>query len=157
MLRRQHLPLALVYAHHKEPIEGRTRFQKMIFLLQKAFEKQEESLPISDTYNFTPYDYGPFSQPLYADLDELREEEDEGEGLINERSDTFDQGKVKYQYVLTPTGISRIEDELKDDPEFQRILAKAEEIKRQFNHMPLTELIEQVYADYPEYAQNTVL
>lgn len=157
MLRRQLLPLALMYAHHKEPIEGRTRLQKMIFLLQKKFEEEEGELPISDKYRFTPYDYGPFSQPLYADLDELRGKDDVGEGLINERSATFDQGKIKYQYVLTRTGISFIEDELADDPTFREILDVAEEIKEEFNHLSLQEVIERVYSEYPEYAENSVL
>lgn len=157
MLRRQLLPLALMYAHNKEPIEGRTRLQKMIFLLQKKFEEDEGGLPISDKYSFTPYDYGPFSQPLYADLDELRGEEEVGEGLVNERSDTFDRGKVKYQYVLTPTGISFIEDELSDDETFQEILNVAEEVKEEFNHLSLSQVIERVYSRYPDYAENSVL
>lgn len=157
MLRRQLLPLALMYANHKEPIEGRTRLQKMIFLLQKTFEEEEGGLPISDKYNFTPYNYGPFSQPLYTDLDELCGQKESEEGMINERSETFDQGKVKYQYVLTPTGISFIEDELADDTTFQKILDKAGEIKREFNQLPLREVIDRVYSEYPEYAENTVL
>lgn len=157
MLRRQLLPLAFMYAHRKEPIQGRTRLQKMIFLLQKEFEEDEGGLPISDKYSFTPYDYGPFSQPLYADLDELRGENDAGEGFIDERSETFDKGKVKYQYVLTPTGKSFVEEELADDETFQKILTKAEGIKEEFNHLPLQQVIDRVYSEYPEYAENSIL
>ena len=157
MLRRQLLPLALMYAQNEEQIEGRTRLQKMIFLLQKKFEEEDGGLPISDKYSFTPYDYGPFSQPLYADLDELRREDSDAEKFVVERSDTFDQGKVKYQYELTPTGISFVEDELADDAKFQEILRKAEEIKEEFNHLSLSQVIERVYSEYPEYAENSVL
>lgn len=157
MLRRQLLPLALMYAHHEEPIEGRTRLQKMIFLLQKKFEEDDGGLPISDKYSFTAYDYGPFSQPLYADLDELRGEDSDGDRLVVERSDTFDRGKVKYQYELTPAGTAFIEDELADDETFQEILRNAEEIKDEFNHLSLSQVIERVYTEYPEYAENSVL
>jgi uncharacterized protein YwgA len=157
MLRRQLLPLALMYAQHEEPIEGRTRLQKMIFLLQQKFEEEDGSLPISDKYSFTPYDYGPFSQPLYADLDELRGEDADDEKLVVERSDTFDRGKVKYRYELTPAGTAFIQDELADDETFQEILHKAEEIKEEFNHLSLSQVIERVYSEYPEYAENSVL
>jgi len=157
MLRRQLLPLALMYAHHEEPIEGRTRLQKMIFLLQKKFEEDDGGLPISDRYNFTAYDYGPFSQPLYADLDELRAEGSDKNKLVVERSDTFDRGKVKYRYELTPAGTAFIEDELADDAKFQEILRRAEEIKEEFNHLSLSQVIERVYSEYPEYAENSVL
>lgn len=157
MLRRQLLPLALMYAHDRDPIEGRTRLQKMIFLLQKKFEEEDGGLPISDKYSFTPYDYGPFSQPLYTDLDELREADLDGNQLVVERSDTFDRGKVKYQYELTPAGTAFIEDELADDAKFQQILRKAEEIKEEYNNLSLNEVIDRVYSEYPEYAENSVL
>lgn len=146
-----------MYAHNEEPIEGRTRLQKMIFLLQKKFEEEDGGLPISDKYSFTPYDYGPFSQPLYADLDELRGEDSDSEKFVVERSDTFDRGKIKYQYELTCTGTAFIEDELADDVKFQEILQKSEEIKGEFNHLSLNQVIERVYSEYPEYAENSVL
>jgi uncharacterized protein YwgA len=157
MLRRQRLPLALMYAHPEDPIEGRTRLQKMIFLLQKKFEEDDGGLSISHKYSFTAYDYGPFSQQLYADLDELRGEDSDGERLVVERSDTFDRGKVKYQYELTPAGTAFIENELADDDMFQEILRKAEEIKEEFNQLSLSQVIERVYTEYPEYAENSVL
>lgn len=153
-MRRQLIPLALIYANRKKPIQGRTRLQKMIFLLQKELDEEGE-YPLDDRYQFVPYDYGPFSRPLYEDLDELYER-----GFINELSETVDygdtEGQVKYQYSLQPSGVSFLEDRMSDD-DFQKILQKAEQIKKEFNNMALSQLLEIVYSEYPEYTENSVL
>jgi len=59
-----------MYAGDGEPIEGRTRLQKLVFLMQKRLEEAGEDPLQSDDYEFIPYDYGPFSKELYDDLDE---------------------------------------------------------------------------------------
>lgn len=126
----------------------------MIFLLQKELDEEGE-YPLDDRYQFVPYDYGPFSRPLYEDLDELYER-----GFINELSETVDygdtEGQVKYQYSLQPSGVSFLEDRMSDD-DFQKILQKAEQIKKEFNNMALSQLLEIVYSEYPEYTENSVL
>jgi uncharacterized protein YwgA len=45
-------------------VRGRTRFQKMIFLL-----KEKENIDLG--YNFIPYYYGPYAQDLQLELDML--------------------------------------------------------------------------------------
>lgn len=126
----------------------------MIFLMQKQFEA-EDDVPIDDSYQFVPYDYGPFSRPLYEDLDELK-----ARGFINELSETVDygdtEGQVKYQYTLQPAGVAHIEERLSDE-DIQKLLDKAEEIKAQYNDMPLSHLLDLVYSEHPEYAENSVL
>ena len=46
---------------------------------------------------------------------------------------------------------------LNKDAEMESIVEEAEEIKKRFNQMPLPELIDEVYSEYPEYAENSVL
>ena len=69
--------LLLLYAKGKtnklfEPIKGRTRLMKMIFLfkeeLQKAFNKNSV-IDFSLLSDFSAYDFGPFSFEVLNDID----------------------------------------------------------------------------------------
>jgi uncharacterized protein YwgA len=55
--------LLLLLKHHG-PIRGRTRFQKLVFLLQEKYH-------IDFGYNFIPYYYGPYSRKLQMEIDWL--------------------------------------------------------------------------------------
>lgn len=144
------LPLALLHAAEEHQLEGRTRFQKLIFLMQK--EGNLDDLEPTDTYRFEAYDYGPFSSDLYDDLDDHIER-----GLIDDSMEELDEEDiVKYEYRLEQVGEEYVEEEL-SDTEFERIVKEARRIVRQYGDMPLPELIDFVYAKYPEYAENSVL
>lgn len=54
----------LVILYHVNTIKGRTRLQKLLFLL-----KNKNQLDID--YNFIPYHYGPYSQDLQLDINLL--------------------------------------------------------------------------------------
>lgn len=148
---RKMLPLALLYADEERQIDGRTRFQKLIFLMQ--MEGNLNDLAPTDTYRFEPYDYGPFSSTLYDDLDIHIER-----GLIDDSKEELDEEDdiVKYEYQLEPEGQEFIEEELSEG-ELERIVNEAKRIVREYGDMPLPELIDLVYSKYPDYAENSVL
>jgi hypothetical protein len=50
-----------------------------------------------------------------------------------------------------------VEEYLTNYAEMTGIVEEAEEIKKKFNGMQLPELIDEVYSEYPEYAENSVL
>lgn len=148
---RKMLPLALLYADEEHQIEGRTRFQKLIFLMQ--MEGNLNNIAPTDTYRFEPYDYGPFSSTLYDDLDSHIER-----GLIEDSKEELDEEDdiVKYEYQLKSEGQEFVE-ERQSEKEFDRIVQEAERILREYGDIPLPELIDIVYSKYPEYAENSVL
>lgn len=146
MIDRQLLPLALLYANNTQEIQGRTRLQKLVFLIQKEFN--DSALP--GKYNYIPYDYGPFAKKLYEDLDYL-----ENRGFLKESKETIENGKVKYNYTLTPEGREHLEQ--RPDQKVDRVLQLAEMVKTEFNHLSLPELLDYVYTKYPDYAENSVL
>ena len=72
--------MLLLYAkgHKKqfEPIRGRTRIMKMVFLFDKEVRKKfnlDKVIPNNVLPDFTPYDYGPFSSKVFDDLEFLVE------------------------------------------------------------------------------------
>jgi len=145
------LPLALLYADEEHQIDGRTRFQKLIFLMQ--MEGNLNDLDPTDTYRFEPYDYGPFSSTLYDDLDSHIER-----GLIEDSKEELDEEDdiVKYEYQLESDGQEFVEEQVSEN-EFERIVQEAERIIEEYGDIPLPELIDLVYSKYPDYAENSVL
>lgn len=144
------IPLALLYAGDGEPIEGRTRMQKLVFLMQQYLDERDEYSFTSEEYEFIAYDYGPFSKELYDDLDSLSEQ-----GHIVDSEEELRDGKEKYDYEIQPTGVDVIENR-KDKEGAQEILQLAEDLKSQYNDVLLSELIDYVYSQYPKYAENSI-
>jgi len=136
--------MALMYSQDQEEIQGRTRFQKMVFLLQQEFEKTE-------FYDFEAYDYGPFSKGLYDDLDDLIDR-----NLVEETREEFDEDKVYYEYKLTDAGRELIE-RLSDEEKTQDIMGLSERLKQEINSEDLSVVLDRVYSEYPKYAENSVL
>jgi|AntDeeMinimDraft_4_1070355.scaffolds.fasta_scaffold00240_3 uncharacterized protein YwgA len=149
MRRRQLLPLVLLGAEDEEPVEGRTRLQKLMFLIQKRMEEQGD--PLDWGYPFQAYDYGPFAKELYDDLDQLRRR-----GLVEEREQHLDDDVIQYDYVLTSKGREFVREEL-EDRRPDGLAETTEAIKDDFNDVSLQKLIDYVYTEYPEYAENSVL
>lgn len=143
------LPMALLDACEGGQVEGRTRLQKLVFLMEQELNESTASLDSSD-YNFIPYDYGPFSKGLYDDLDSLEED-----GLIEVEEEPMTDGKVKYVYRLTDGGQKWVQNQLADSSA-NTTHSLASIIASEYNDMLLSDLIDEVYAEYPEYAENSV-
>lgn len=149
MLVRQTLPLILTYANNGEPVEGRTRFQKMLFLLRERANFFEEG------YDFIPHNYGPYSTELQNDIDDLIRE-----GFIMSNFKTVEEGKIKYEYVITGGGASILEKILSNKSldrkfKFSKVLELAEEIKHEVNNKDLSSLLADIYKEYPDFARYT--
>lgn len=138
--------MALIHAENNEPVQGRTRLQKMVFLLQQR--TPDWKIP---EYQFEAYDYGPFSKSLYDDLDNLIER-----NLVEENREEFDQDKILYEYNLTEKGKKAVRL-ITDEQEWEELILRADEIKSQFNRMELAEVLDFVYTEYPQFAENSVL
>lgn len=145
------IPLALAYVDDGEPIDGRTRLQKMVFVLQQKLN-ESNGLREDQQYEFFAYDYGPFSKELAEAVDDLIES-----GLLDEEDIEYDdEGNVKYLYELRQEGRDTVESELETD-EYQSLFEEARRVKRRFNEeLSLPDVIDEVYAEYPEYAENSV-
>jgi len=150
-MHRKLLPLALMYANDGEPIEGRTRLQKMVFLMQQELKQRGQSGAVGTEYDFIPYDYGPFSKELYDDLDAMIDQE-----FVDDTEEPLRSGKVKYIYEIEGDGEDLVDSEKETWEDADAIMQLAQEIKEDYNDMLLSELIEYVYSEYPDYAERSV-
>jgi uncharacterized protein YwgA len=172
--------LLLLYARGssgelREPIEGRTRLQKMLYLLNKEHRvvRQINSL------KFEAYAYGPYSADLYDDLafldnmhylstgasseidaDELTENDVTFDYLMGGLQEELPERYETTKYALSAKGVEVVQEYKRgaeSDPKFNEVVEAIEKVKTQFNRMPLHELIRYVYSRYPEDARESVI
>jgi len=140
------LPLAILELADEDTVEGITRFQKLVFLSQR--EVLDEKF-----YNFVAGSYGPFSKSLYDDIDKLVEK-----GFIvenKEPSEGTNDGD-KQVYSLGSKGRSALmRAEHVEDTPFS--MSEVERLVDKYDEMGLWELLEYVYDEYPEMAENSNL
>ncbi|MCK5023047.1 MAG: helix-turn-helix transcriptional regulator [Candidatus Aenigmarchaeota archaeon] len=119
-----------------EKIEGRTRFQKLVFLLDQKINME---------FDFKKSHFGPFSGRLYEIIDTMKKD-----GLMNE--ELVENGeRSKYIYSLTPKGeevLENTEKSVKDANKIKGEIKKIEEI----NTFSLENLVKYVYETYPDFA-----
>jgi len=147
LLVRQALPLIITYANDGQPVEGRTRLQKITFLLL------EQAQFLKNRYDFVAHNYGPYSPELQSDIDYLIRE-----GFLDDNHKTVEEGKIKYEYTITAIGSSLIKKVLANKKlnkkyKFSKILGIAEKIKSDVNAKDLSSLLSEIYQKYPDYAK----
>ena len=138
--------LLILCAYHGAP-DGLdpVRLQKAMFLFSRS-----EDVPRTEQYTFKPYDYGPMSPGIYADLDALV-----AEGLLEAHSVP---GKSWSRYIATELGRQAAETSLKRLAG-QREKSRAKrlyEIKQSVASASFNELLERVYKEHPDMAVNSV-
>ncbi|MBR2409059.1 MAG: hypothetical protein IKB07_08945 [Lachnospiraceae bacterium] len=160
-----------------EPIIGRTKLTKMMYLFEKEiypkFFKDELIIELPD---FKPYFYGPFSPQLFEDLsffcsigmicanettillssadkvesDEVFEEDNWSEAAFGEE-ELFEK-----EYSLTQIGVRYVEDKVWScftDVQKDKLQA----FKGQINKISLDTLLRYVYNKYPEDTKKSVI
>lgn len=133
------LKFVLLFLKEAKKVSGKTKFQKMIFLLNK--EKN-----VLTEHEFKIYTYGPYSTDLSADLDALNQFE-----LIDVEKKVFDTlnseyiGK-QYEYSLTNNGKELIDQCIKEFSPDE--IKKIKEIVTKWNNKELPNIISYVYGRY---------
>lgn len=152
-----------------EPINGRTRLTKMIFLFQKEwFKLFKKNIHLQDEefYNFFPWNFGPFSKEVYEDINffylrkfisKSNSDEDTSLEAASEWSEwisTTEELESSTEYTeetfsLDEKGLKftkKMYDSLSGD---QRNLL--EKFKAETQKLSLRALLKYVYSKYPEY------
>lgn len=160
-----------------QPIAGRTKFVKMLFLFMKealkAFKRGTE-VTEENFYTFFPWYFGPFSSEIYDDLNffELRgfivnktsDEETTPESaaewalwLSSSSPDNEEEQYSEYQeeeFTLTPKGCKFVEKNLY--PDLTRSQIKLlKEFRSRIEMVPLRAILKYVYEKYPSQTENS--
>lgn len=86
------LPLLASLFYNSDPVRGRIRFQKTIFLLKEKYG-------IAFDFDFKPYYYGPYSEELSDTISLLT-----ALNLVEEDVEHLGMGMTRYDYRLTAKG-----------------------------------------------------
>jgi len=167
-----------------EPIEGRTRITKMMFLFQKEWFDRLHLSDISEMEQlqlFNPYDYGPFSTDVHEqlelfisvgflevkkmrmthnsefDYDYALQLDNDSEEVVGSDWILSDREYEITQYSLSKLGGEYVEEKI--IPELggykESVLTSLSELKRQVNSTSLSNILSYVYSKYPEYAEKS--
>ena len=159
----------------EEPIRGRTRLMKMLYLLQEDHKLVDE-LKLENEFNFSAYHYGPFSKDIYDDIEFLENldlittspgglanliDQDEQELILRNISlgESDDDAGGVYEeeyYCITPSGKQFVIEKLLPSAP-NKIQHTIQELKRKLSDVPLSSLLRYVYSKFPESAENTRL
>lgn len=151
-----------------EAIAGRTRLQKLLFLTAQHLQPHVAA-------RFEAYNFGPFEESVEADVEflateglieatghealpEVREHDpDRGRRVlewVRSRHDESGEPAVE-EYRLTREGLDwvrRFMESEYGDPEIKsRLLAESAALRRRFGRVPLEELVDYVYSEYPQF------
>lgn len=136
-----------VWKSRNEPVDGKTRLMKLIFLLDR---ESESSYPLLHIRSFKPHYYGPFSPDVSAALDSLLSYE-----YVFVRKVTTSSDRDLPIFSLTDRGVTVAEDSWRKLPtDAKRDIFS---IKNAYNGMSMTQLLHYVYSTYPEYTTRSKL
>ncbi len=127
-------------------INGKQRFQKLTFLLDEEYLGADASM-----YSWRKYDYGPYADQLETDLKEL-----DSDGLVKiHRTATFG-GNTRYKYHLTERGEQTLHEAIERREALNEVVELTQEVLTDHGDTPISNLINQVREDHPQYWENSV-
>ena len=144
-LPREALPLLLLYLDNGKEIIGRTKFQKLVFIIEH--EVPEVKIYFDRGYNWDAWHFGPFSDGLLDDLMLL-----DYWNLINisEYTLNIDDEFVTSIYRITDKGREVVKEKILPQlPE--ELIEKLEQLKKKFNKMSIIDIVKYVYKKYSNY------
>jgi hypothetical protein len=175
----KHILLLLLYSpgnsgHPNEPLVGRTRIIKMLFLFDKEIKRQflkDSHVELISFPEFYAWHYGPFAKDVYDDIEffinngfienrfldseksEIEMEEYENwfkEFLFDDETELLSNSRNDEQFQLTSKGIKFVEDKINNQlTENQKeIIIK---FKENINSATLPAIMRYVYMKYPDY------
>ena len=145
-----------------EPIKGKTRLQKLLFLFEKEIWKKfklDKHISANALPEFEPYDYGPFSKQIYEDLEFLTsvglvsgsgQQVEQDEAFLEEINDANEE----EVYKLTELGKTFVEEGEAGQLSSNQTSVLSD-FKAKCSKMPLRALLLYVYSKYPEMTTNS--
>lgn len=150
MVNKSLLPLALIYANENQrPIDGATRFQKLVFLAQEELDVEEI---VGGSFEYQSDRFGPFSPELAATLEQL-----EDRGFIEKKEENTRAGNEKHIFRLTDKGRAAVRNLHNKKPHVGQLLEASSEVMDTYGDRPFERLLRYVYTNYDEYTDQSEL
>jgi uncharacterized protein YwgA len=145
-----------------EPIQGTTRLQKLLFLMEHEAKLKPT---VGSDFDFTPWKFGPVSKELYDDLDKLenlgllesepvsepsKTELDEYgfsfDDLMGEEESQSRDSFEEKRYGLSEKGLKWVRERGLHSETFEKI----RKIKEKYGALSLQDLLHYVYTKFPD-------
>lgn len=131
--------LFLLYAANGQPIIGRTRLEKLVFLISQKVLTQPGRRITSKKYTFRADRFGPFSEEVYDDFNTL---------LMFSLVE-YDENENTYK--ITNKGKELVNKIINSNKIPISLMLDVENIKKRWNKASLNEILKYVYKNYEEY------
>lgn len=136
-------PLYLIYLS-KGSLRGRTRLQKLAFIIQM---KNPEFFD----YEFQKDLYGPCSYKLFSIVDNLV-----SLGFLDSKTHQTASGNSVISYSLNPMGKSAVISAIRNKEIPKLLQLKSKKILKEYGNTSLIDLINRVYDEYPDWTENSI-
>lgn len=136
----ENMLVPLFLADGLEIVDGRTRFQKLTFLIQREAEKNG----IEDLdFDYEIYLHGPFSREFSHVIDDLVDKK-----CLEEETTETSSGHTKYIYKLTPKGKKLVKHAMTKELLSPKMLKSIKKVICEYGEMPLPRLVEWAYRQF---------
>ncbi|WP_141989928.1 hypothetical protein [Rhodoglobus vestalii] len=146
-------------------IRGITRLEKLVFLLER---ETSAGGAMTESADFEPYNFGPFSQKVYQALTTLT-----AAGLLNDTAETSASNEDQYEIAqivgvdAAPAEYSTRDFELTElgrdyfavlTRELPKVtVSEAADLRKRFAGWSLRQLVRYVYERYDDYTKNSLI
>jgi len=149
--------LLILYADNQTPIIGKTKIQKIIFLYEEELHKKlnfHKTLTANESlFNFTAYNYGPFSKKMVLFINALYKLK--YIEIFDTNTKNHDDELIEG-YKITELGKEYLKSKIFDfidEIKFETI----SQFKNKYNSMGHNELLRYVYTQYEESTENSLI
>lgn len=118
-------------------LRGKTRFQKLVYLIQDETVTRNVQGP---SFAFELHHYGPFSSDLSSVLENLK-----NRGLLDEEVETTPAGYERFIYSITDEGRGLLTHSMRKKLLPKRLERIVKEVAEEYGEMQLSELIEEAH------------
>ena len=134
-IKKSDLILLLLNGDNKFPIDGITKFEKLVFLTQMEILNNWDDVKMK--FNFEPDRFGPFATEIYDEIDFLK-----SVGMINEGSRKKYEISDKGKRFLEMKTYGRVHEDIRK---------RISDLKEKHGREKLDDLLRYVYSNYPEF------
>lgn len=145
-----------------EAMDGMTRLQKLLFVIEQR---------VSPGPHFYAYNYGPFDEAVHDAVNALRLAGFLGDSTpLSAAPPTFEEmmrtaaersgpreAKVPEVFALTAKGHEAAERLRRSNRAYEALFARIAELRQEWDTPSLNELVNRVYAEWPQYAEKSLI